>query len=210
MNAAGELQLTCSPPLFKEDTTQRWRHYILDPSPNLLPDTERVWGILAPAEQYYSHIIAQIFCAWVNLKGDPTKISPQSPLSPAVSKYRRGISVGGTKYTGVATKPERIMGMMCWTHATGGDLNFYGLTAQYHTLWLMSSETEEWEKCRKNSKSLLAGRLDQTTVWWDVLLQRCCDTAILQYSIHCEKIIYNIMRLKLKKEKIPSWKMHAP
>lgn len=32
------------------------------------------------------------------------------------------------------------MGMMCWTHATGEDLNFYGLTAQYHTLWLMSNE----------------------------------------------------------------------
>lgn len=140
MNAVGELQLMCSPPLFKEDAMQRWWHYILNPSPNLVPDTERVWRVLAPAEQYYSHIIAQIFCAWVNLKGDPTKISPQSPLSPALSKYRCEISAGGTKYTGVTAKPERIMGMMCWTHATGEDLNFYGLTAQYHTPWLMSNE----------------------------------------------------------------------
>lgn len=193
MNAVGELQLTCSPPLVKEDATQRWWHYILNPSPNLVPDTERVWRVLAPAEQYYSHIIAQIFCAWVNLKGDPTKISPQSPLSPALSKYRRGISAGGTKYTDVATKLERITGMMCWTHATSEDFNFYGLTAQYHMLWLM--------KCRKNTKSLLAGRLDQSTV-----LVGCFAPTVLRYgdSAVFNTLWENHLQCSATNKKIPS------
>lgn len=85
------------------------------------------------------------------------------------------------------------MGMMCWTHATGEDLNFYGLTAQYHTLWLMSLETEERGKCRQNSKSLLAGRLDQIRT-----VLRYGDSAVFN------KIICNLMRLKLKNKKIPS------
>lgn len=48
------------------------------------------------------------FRAWVTLKGDPTKISPRSPLSLVLAKYSCRISAEGTTYPSITTEPRSL------------------------------------------------------------------------------------------------------
>lgn len=66
------------------------------------------------AEQKLPHHLSDfrclVLCAWVTLKGDPNRISTQSPSSPAPSKYRCRIRVKSMKYTRHTAKPQIFMG----------------------------------------------------------------------------------------------------